>query len=211
MAMQARQPNSRNSPGVDWLIAFAGKARLSDQFRKHKDHRGLLAAGLFGEAGSVLAELKKVEREGSAYPNYHQRLLEELGDCLWYFVRLAALADARLLDELVLSKTPKRPARTSQLELAAEFGTAVGQVLRSLRRKRNAELREALLEVWWGLGAIAYRANIQLKEAAASNLEKTGSRWPERRHFHALFDDDFPAVLERDMQFPDKSVRAPYP
>ena len=44
---------------IHWLTSFAEQAALSDQVRGRGNHVLLLAAGLYGEAGSVLAELKK--------------------------------------------------------------------------------------------------------------------------------------------------------
>ena len=65
---------------IDWRAEFADQAAISDQLRAHEAHPVLLAMGLYGEAGGVLAELKKSEREGSAYPGYRERLNEEIGD-----------------------------------------------------------------------------------------------------------------------------------
>ena len=62
-----------------------------------------------------LVQLKKSEREGTAYPGYRQRLIEEFGDVLWYFVRLTSELDAALLDELPRGGGPaerQKPARS---------------------------------------------------------------------------------------------------
>lgn len=45
--------------------------------------------GLIGEAGSVITELKKNLRDGTAYTNYNNKLKEELGDLLWYIATIA--------------------------------------------------------------------------------------------------------------------------
>ena len=51
-----------------WLLEFAALAEKTDRFAGKSDHAALLAAGLIGEAGSVVAELKKARREREAYP-----------------------------------------------------------------------------------------------------------------------------------------------
>src|SRR2546427_394814 len=74
---------------MSWLTDYAEVAKRTDRFTDNAEHIALLAAGLMGEAGSVLTELKKEERERDAYPAYRHRMLEEIGDFLWYFVRLS--------------------------------------------------------------------------------------------------------------------------
>ena len=44
---------------MSWLIEYSKAAQRTDQLIGKPNHALLLAAGLFGEAGSVLAELKK--------------------------------------------------------------------------------------------------------------------------------------------------------
>ena len=60
-----------------WFIDYCNDAEKTDQLTGHPDHVALLAAGLFGETGSILAELKKTKRETEAYPFYRDRLMEE--------------------------------------------------------------------------------------------------------------------------------------
>ena len=52
-----------------WLIGYAKAAELSDMFRGRPDHIGLIAAGLFGEAGSVLADARST-RDGDNFPGH---------------------------------------------------------------------------------------------------------------------------------------------
>lgn len=52
-----------------WLTDFATSAGRTDQLVGNDDHTALLAAGLLGEMGSILAEMKKEEREREAYPS----------------------------------------------------------------------------------------------------------------------------------------------
>jgi hypothetical protein len=53
---------------MSWLTDYSAAAALSDRLVEHPKHTLLLAAGLMGEAGSVVAEIKKKERETTAYP-----------------------------------------------------------------------------------------------------------------------------------------------
>src|SRR5258708_5782398 len=48
-----------------------------------------LLLGLFGEVGSLLSELKKKQRDRSAYRAYSTSSLEETGDVLWYLANVA--------------------------------------------------------------------------------------------------------------------------
>ena len=88
---------------MSWFADYCEEAAQTDQLSRDGNHVALLATGLFGEAGSVLAELKKTVRERGAYPSYQNRLMEEIGDLLWYFARLVSVlapSDVRKLDEL---------------------------------------------------------------------------------------------------------------
>src|SRR5215469_15483848 len=53
---------------------------------------GFVLLGLFGEVGSLLSELKKKQRDKDAYVAYHESVIEELGDTLWYFANAALRA-----------------------------------------------------------------------------------------------------------------------
>jgi len=179
-----------------WLTEFADAARKTDRLTGSPDHTALLAAGLMGEAGSVLTELKKQERELQAYPAYRRRMLEELGDFLWYFVRLVTALDKPLLNEFAVTAAPGvSQGRLSSLPLFLEFGAAVGDILKMLGKDdsvRRAEERRALLgRVWELLCAISEKSRVSLKAAADGNLRKIESRWPTERLYAPLFDSEF--------------------
>ena len=53
------------------------------------DGLGFVLLGLFGEVGSLLSALKKKLRDKDSYVAYHDAVLEELGDTLWYFSNAA--------------------------------------------------------------------------------------------------------------------------
>ena len=177
---------------MGWLNSYSTAAARTDRFRDRRDHLLLLAAGMLGEAGSILAEIKKMKREAKAYPGYRQRLMEELGDFLWYYVRLAAQCDSRILNGLPAASTAG-PRLQVNIGLALDLGSAVGQVLHLVQKKQSSELKTALKIVWAKLLAVAERAGINLEEASRENLAKIQSRWPAKKIFHPLFDEDCPA------------------
>jgi NTP pyrophosphatase (non-canonical NTP hydrolase) len=178
-------------PMKDWLTSFADQAELSDQLRARENHVLLLAAGLYGESGSVLAELKKSQREGTAYPHYRQRLTEEFGDALWYFVRLVSACDPELLDTLPRAVRSELSTEES-IAFSLRLGAAVGDLLRCVQKGPSSELRMLLLSFWTQLLALATKAGVELEAAAAANVTKVHSRWPPTRQFCALLDESFP-------------------
>ena len=176
-----------------WLLEFAALAEKTDRFADKSDHAALLAAGLFGEAGSVVAELKKARREREAYPVYRERMVEEVGDFLWYFVRLAAVVSPGLLDDLPVPDEIVPPAADGpQLTGHLNFGSAVGEVLAAVSTSRSDDMRAALRRTWAHFAKISNDANVCLRDAAARNTKKTRSRWPDAKQYAPLFDDDFP-------------------
>ncbi|MCC6336078.1 MAG: pyrophosphatase [Myxococcales bacterium] len=176
-----------------WLLEFAARAAKTDKFKDKSDHAALLAAGLIGEAGSVVSELKKKRREREAYPVYRERMLEEIGDFLWYFVRLAAVVAADLLKELPVPDVIVLPAADGpQLSGHLDFGAAVGEVLAAVSASKNDDVQARLRRTWALLTVIANDADVSLCEAAARNTEKIRSRWPDEKQYAPLFDNDFP-------------------
>jgi NTP pyrophosphatase (non-canonical NTP hydrolase) len=45
--------------------------------------------GIVGEAGTLQSEYKKLLRDGAAHDHFHERVLDELGDILWYTANIA--------------------------------------------------------------------------------------------------------------------------
>lgn len=176
-----------------WLLEFAARAAKTDKFTDKPDHAALLAAGLIGEAGSVVSELKKKRREREAYPVYRERMVEEVGDFLWYFVRLAAVAAPGLLEQLpVPGKVVFPAADAPQLTGHLDFGAAVGEVLAAVSVSKNDDVRTHLSRAWAFLTVISNDADVCLRDAAARNTAKTRSRWPDEKQYTPLFDDAFP-------------------
>jgi len=66
------------------------------------------ALGLAGEAGEVANQIKKILRDddGRVTPQRREKLLSELGDVAWYFVRLCE--ELRLDPDRVLEENVKK-------------------------------------------------------------------------------------------------------
>lgn len=176
-----------------WLHEFAALAAKTDNFKDKPDHAALLAAGLIGEAGSVIAELKKKRREREAYPVYRERMVEEVGDFLWYFVRLSAVVAPGLLEELPVPDKIVLPAADGpQLAGHLDFGAAVGEVLAAVSASKHGDMQALLRRTWALLTVIANDADVCLRDAAARNTAKIRSRWPDEKWYAPLFDNAFP-------------------
>lgn len=179
---------------MTWLSEYADVAEKTDRLVGKGEHLYLLAAGLMGEAGSVLAELKKAERESNAYPGYRCRIVEEVGDFLWYFTRIVTVVDRALLQELDPTDRDYVSTEGSTFSHFLAFGATVGDVLAAANHTRLHEMRPLLQHVWTTLVASARHSGVDLREAASLNAKKIESRWPrpEARVYAAPFDDHFP-------------------
>jgi NTP pyrophosphatase (non-canonical NTP hydrolase) len=198
---------------MTWLTDFAESAERTDRFTSHPDHVELLATGLFGEAGSVLAELKKVHRERDAYPAYQRRMLEEVGDFLWYYVRLVSVLDRELLSSLESNPSGDAHRNHPPLSTFLDFGATVGDVLRAITKGRGVcsaqELRTLLGRLWSSLSQLSQQAQVRLQDASERNIQKVESRWPSEQRYTPLFDDEYPEdeQLPRrlDVEFTERS------
>ena len=187
---------------MSWLTDYFDVAEQTDQLVGRPDHVDLLATGLFGETGSVLTELKKAERETAAYPSYRNRLVEEVGDLLWYFARLVTVlapSDVQKLDALA-GGAIGQPSGADAMTEALTLGGAAGALLVTLQRKTDNVAASQLGTIWRALLRVASAVHVDLRDAARRNLEKTESRWPLVREFVPLFDDDF----DEEEQLPRK-------
>lgn len=175
-----------------WFVPYREDAARTDRLAEKPKHVELLAAGLFGETGGILTELKKRSREDAAYPVGSERLGEELGDFLWYFARLTTVLksfDATTLDDAAADQERSNGEGVGD---ALALGAAVGALIEALGRDSNADASPALEAVWGALVRVAGGSNIRLEDAARKNLEKIWSRWPRERKWAKLFDSEFP-------------------
>ena len=194
---------------MSWLTEYSQAAKQTDQLIGKPNHALLLAAGLFGEAGSVLAELKKEQRETDAYPAYRQRLVEEIGDCLWYLARLSDTLGPSVLQRLDTRPPAQRKPSQETLADGAALGVAAGELLSTLGNHAGRYVQKNLELAWDALLGVAEGAAIEPREAAQANLAKIRSRWPEKRVFASLFDEDFPEEeqLPRKLQLDFRRVQ----
>lgn len=206
--------------GLDEFQHFT--TRTDRNARPGAEGLGFVLLGLFGEVGSLLSALKKKQRDRDAFVAYHDDVLEELGDTIWYFANAALRADLRLsqlalrtpakLDDwdyqgrsapvsfadLQRTSVPfKGPVASDAVEhrLLALAGK-VGHLLENWSGGRIASNRDVLsadlVEIFRALVAAADDAEVSLDEAARSNVVKTLGRWPDRPEWGPLFDADFP-------------------
>lgn len=185
---------------MSWLTEYSKNAERTDQLAGSPDHVDLLAAGLFGEVGSVFSEMKKEGRETQAYPAYRNRLVEEIGDLLWYLVRLSTVLDPTTLERLEALNQSKELRCDSHLRDVFVLGESAGSLLGALRHGDRNSAREFLGAIWVALFQVATGAGIDLNDAARKNLGKVVSRWPDRHDFRPFFDDDF----KQEEQLPRK-------
>ena len=156
--------------------------------------------GLVGEAGGVLVEFKKRVRDGAAYPHDQARLCEELGDLLWYFVRIVQMRMPSLIEMLDGERAstpppagavrfPARPVGHSGMQRAIPLSTAASNLL---AEERNTADVPALMALWEVLVGVATMAGVSMQEVAEQNIRKRDSRWPAERRYAPLFDGAFP-------------------
>src|SRR2546428_1922650 len=180
-----------------WLKEFAEDASSTDQFIKHPQHLELLGLGLLGEAGSILAEVKKGMREGPAYLGFGVKVQEEIGDFLWYYIRIVSVLDPGLLEEISRHGRSKPASKNkNELDQILEFGVVVGNLfsmIPDIKGESPTCIREALRPVWAQLRGVASVAQVPLSEAARGNVRKRSSRWPTELRPLPVFDDAYPS------------------
>lgn len=175
-----------------WLAEYAVATRTTNVLAARTDQRALFTAGLVGEAGGILAELKKVEREGPAYPLYRRRLTEEVGDFLWYFVRLCELADV----DVATLDTGGAASIGRALDHALQLAASVGRLAALPASANPPMVGVVMVAIWPSLVRVAEAARVSLEEAARANLTKTLARWPRDRLYVRLFDEDAPSECQ---------------
>ena len=178
---------------MNWLSAFSEAAAKTDRLVGNPNHVPLLAAGLMGEIGSILAEVKKARRERDAYPVYRRKLLEETGDSLRYYIRLVSVLDPELLSTLDIgSESTQRESSTESLFTFLQLGEQVGALLAAINNKPSGEYSSLLIKIWNAFLNISRDTNLPLQLAASENIQKIESRWPSQKIYAAFFDENFP-------------------
>ena len=194
------------------LDEYQSGAVRTDRTRGKGSGLDLAVLGLFGEAGSLLSETKKKQRDARSYLGYEASVVEEMGDALWYLaviadhagLRLADLAGSHLGGSPDATFAQLQPQRALPLHVPTvafehtllQLAGAVGRLAALGARgdlAANPDLPERLSAVFGLLLAAANEAGITLEQAAARNLAKADDRWPARRVAPPLFDEGFPA------------------
>jgi NTP pyrophosphatase (non-canonical NTP hydrolase) len=192
---------------------YARQAALTDQ-RKGKHALSFSMLGVFGEAGSLLSEVKKKQRDKASYLGYADAVAEELGDVLWYLASVArrsglplsaiaaSAADATRLGSAAdndLTFHALQPAHISittepttkfehrLLALAGQIGLLVNDYQSGALKKRE-QMMVSLTQVMRQLIAAANDSGVTLEAAAVKNQHKIFDRWPRDRTFLPPFD-----------------------
>ncbi len=217
------------------LDVFQRHARWADQNRR-VGFEGFKAPilGLFGEAGSLLTQLKRTQREKATYSPYYASVVEEMGDVLWYLANSASRQRVRLS---ALARLPVAGANPKSLSLAPRPSLTFGELQRGRRRyaERVTRLSE---EDFFALGAVvgqlmndfarserglsrldmlmhlarilralvraASSAGVSMTLVANNNLAKTKSRWPKQNRRSFL--EPFDKDFRKDEQLPRRIV-----
>ncbi len=181
-----------------------------------KDRETVLL-GLIGEIGSLVSALKKKRRDADAFFGYHESVVEELGDVLWYMSAVAQ-GGGTSLEEVIKAATGGSPpavltfedlvdtlgspdAKTfelSLLRLAGESGDLSKRFADGAYHDNVDALRGDLVKLMRPLVRTARAVQVTLTEAALKNVDKTEDRWPTRRQYPAPLDDG----LHIDEQLP---------
>ncbi|GAA0867152.1 hypothetical protein GCM10009115_33930 [Sphingopyxis soli] len=175
--------------------------------------------GLFGEAGSVLSEVKKKQRDDIAFRTYHQRVIEELGDLMWYIAAFSTAVEIDL-DDVVrpvavkINRPVTKPNRQVQCtdfdqddgyvsyepdenyqeeleELAGEVGVLVRDFEDSYSK---AAILSQLTKIFEKFLVIVNQSGAQFCDVVESNIAKISSRWPEKIEYEnaPYFEHDIP-------------------
>lgn len=179
-----------------------------------------LLLGLFGEVGTLLSALKKKKRDKEAFLGYEDSVYEEFGDTLWYFSNIASRAKLDLsviaqrifrdlhdwdevqqdafgtFADIQSQRKPGGSATSDEFkEALIALAGKTGLFLNDFHLNRFASNRDALsahlTEVLRALVTAADAADVDLAKAAAQNVSKINSRWPQKRIYTPLFDEQF--------------------
>ncbi len=208
------------SAGTLTLDFYQKAAHKTDKMFKTDRRLSFPLLGLFGEAGSILSEVKKKQRDKTAYSGYQKTVIEEFGDTLWYLNGIACRSNISLayighnIDRAVEDWQFSAPEdlkfvdlqksvgiRTSEpssqferylLKLAAEVGLLVVDFQAGRLEDNQASIVGRLVAILRCLRDAAGEAGLSLADAAAANLRKTYDRWPQEKRYPPLLDENFP-------------------
>lgn len=196
------------------VAGFEAHAAATDQLDASIDTPVL---GLVGEVGSLVSALKKKRRDTDGFFGYHEAVVEELGDVLWYVSAIARRGGTSLVEvigraageggdaldpafrDLGAGRSIAPEAfEAALLELAGEAGDLAKRFAVGAYRDNPDALRGDLIKFVRPLNQAALAAEVTLEEAARHNVDKTEDRWPTARTFPVPTDDG----LHIDEQLP---------
>lgn len=187
--------------------------RTAETDRLPRQDLTLPSLGFVGEIGSLLSEVKKKQRDSSAYVNYESVVVEEFGDTLWYLATIARIAEIPLsllfsahaassCNEITFSalqpqhvlqlNTPVMQFERTLLRLAAAAGSLVGGIEGGSYDADKHAITAQLQKICELLIVASNEAGVTLERAALMSLDKSADRWPKERKILALFDEGFP-------------------
>lgn len=199
------------------------KRAIRTDISRGSDSPAFVLLGLFGEAGSVLSEVKKKQRDRIDPPHYRSRVIEELGDVLWYIavtasrnkLRLGQIAQRALARKgQKLEKSPSKwtfsdiqkiqkedvqePSvflewRLIDLAIAAASVLSYHRDFLRNKKKDTEGIFGSLAHLFEELVHVSTRVGVPLSTAARENLKKIDSRWPATRRFDPQRDSTYPA------------------
>jgi hypothetical protein len=194
---------------------FEGHAAQTDQLTNGDLDTAVL--GLVGEVGSLVSALKKKRRDTDGFFGYHDAVVEELGDVLWYVSAIARRGGTSLVEVVARASgvqgvaeavrfddlTPKASVRPEAFEpallaLAGEAGDLAKRFAVGAYRDNPDALRGDLIKFVRPLAEAAAAAEVGLDAAATRNIHKREDRWPTERRFPAPKDEG----LHVDEQLP---------
>lgn len=220
---------SEFSAGTLTLDTYQKAAHKTDKLFKTDRGLSFPLLGLFGEAGSILSEVKKKQRDKTAYIGYQKTVIEEFGDTLWYLNAIACRSHISLayighnidrpvedwqfsapedlkfvdLQKSVGTKAsePSGQFERRLLKLASEVGLLVVDFQVGRLEDNQASIVGRLVAILRCLRDAAEEAGLSLADAAAENLRKSYDRWPQQRRYPPLLDENFPEHEQLPRQF----------
>jgi NTP pyrophosphatase (non-canonical NTP hydrolase) len=197
------------------VVQFEAHAAATDQLGNLDPDTAVL--GLVGEVGSLVSALKKKRRDTDGFFGYHNAVVEELGDVLWYVSAVARRGGTSLVEVVARAASyagtddsvrfedlaPDGPSNaeafeTSLLVLAGEAGDLAKRFAVGDYRNNPDALRGDLIKFLRPLFNAAAAAEVRLEDAAVQNVAKREDRWPTKREFPAPTDEG----LHVDEQLP---------
>jgi NTP pyrophosphatase (non-canonical NTP hydrolase) len=195
------------------VAQFEAHAAATDQLSNLDLDTAVL--GLVGEVGSLVSALKKKRRDTDGFFGYHDTVVEELGDVLWYVSAVARRGGTSLIEVVARAASYVETAagvrfedlppkgslfEASLLVLAGEAGDLAKRFAAGAYRNNPDALRGDLIKFLRPLSDAAAAAEVRLEDAATQNIAKREDRWPTERKFPAPTDEG----LHVDEQLPRK-------